>query len=303
MSEDIQQLDMFANGSDSQATEPQEAKKAPESVGSKPRANDLDGKTWTRYSISIWSDLRKTAEENQLKHPAMFPLALANRALECFTSKSDHVVLDPFVGVGTTVLAARNAGKYGIGIEISPEFAAITRTRLAQNPLFEEISGGDSTIHVDDARNLLKYVQPGIVDFCLTSPPYWDILLQPRTADYKEQRDYGEAEADLGKIGDYERFLQALMDIMRNVWVSLRPGKYCLMVVMDLRKKARFYPFHADVADAMQEIGFLYDDLIIWDRRHEYNNMRPLGYPYTFRINKAHEFILIFQKPRTSPEP
>jgi len=303
MSEDIQQLDMFANGSDSQATEPQEAKKAPESVGSKPRANDLDGKTWTRYSISIWSDLRKTAEENQLKHPAMFPLALANRALECFTSKSDHVVLDPFVGVGTTVLAARNAGKYGIGIEISPEFAAITRTRLAQNPLFEEISGGDSIIHVDDARNLLKYVQPGIVDFCLTSPPYWDILLQPRTADYKEQRDYGEAEADLGKIGDYERFLQALMDIMRNVWVSLRPGKYCLMVVMDLRKKARFYPFHADVADAMQEIGFLYDDLIIWDRRHEYNNMRPLGYPYTFRINKAHEFILIFQKPRTSPEP
>jgi DNA modification methylase len=303
MTEDIQQLDMFANGSDSQAAEPQKAEKAPESVGSKPRANDLDGKTWTRYSISIWSDLRKTPEENQLKHPAMFPLALASRALECFTNTSDRVVLDPFVGVGTTVLAARNAGKYGIGIEISPEFAAIARTRLAQNLLFEEISGGDSVIHVDDARNLLKYVQPDIVDFCLTSPPYWDILLQPRTADYKEQRDYGDAEADLGKIGDYERFLQALMDIMRNVWVSLRPGKYCLMVVMDLRKKSRFYPFHADVADAMQEIGFLYDDLIIWDRRHEYNNMRPLGYPYTFRINKAHEYILIFQKPRTSPEP
>jgi hypothetical protein len=90
------------------------------------------------------------------------------------------------------------------------------------------------------------------------------------------------------------------MDIMRQVWIALRPGKYCLMVVMDLRKKSRFYPFHADMATAMQDIGYLYDDLIIWDRRHEYNNMRPLGYPYTFRINKAHEYILIFQKPRTS---
>lgn len=37
------------------------------------RANDLDGATWTRYSISIWSDLRKTPEEASLKHPACSP--------------------------------------------------------------------------------------------------------------------------------------------------------------------------------------------------------------------------------------
>ena len=58
---------------------------------------------------------------------------------------------------------------------------------------------------------------------------------------------------------------------------------------------------HADLAGIMQQLGFIYDDLIVWDRRHEYNNMRPLGYPYRFRINKAHEFILIFQKPRDPP--
>lgn len=79
-------------------------------------ANELDGKTWTKYSISIWSDLRKTNEEMQLKHPAMFPLALASRAIACFTNAADRVVLDPFSGVGTTVLAAREAGKAGVGI-------------------------------------------------------------------------------------------------------------------------------------------------------------------------------------------
>lgn len=47
----------------------------------------------------------------------------------------------------------------------------------------------------------------------------------------------------------------------------------------------------------MEHIGFIYDDLIIWDRRHEYNNLKPLGYPAVFRINKIHEYILIFKKP------
>jgi len=46
----------------------------------------------------------------------------------------------------------------------------------------------------------------------------------------------------------------------------------------------------------MQEIGFELDDIIIWDRQKEYNNMRPLGYPYVFRVNKVHEFVLIFKK-------
>ncbi len=263
----------------------------------KPRANELDGKTWTRYSISIWSDLRKTPEENQLKHPAMFPLELAKRAIDCFTNKMDRVVLDPFVGVGTTVLAAQEAGKTGIGIEISPEFAEIAKKRLGKVRLLSESSEGEGIIHVDDANNLLDYVKPETVDFCLTSPPYWDILLRPRTADYKEQRDYGDTEADIGKIADYYEFLSALGNIMQKVFSVLRSGKYCLVVVMDIRKKNRFYPFHSDVAGVMQDIGFVYDDLIIWDRRHEYNNMRPLGYPYVFRINKAHEYILIFQKP------
>jgi hypothetical protein len=46
----------------------------------------------------------------------------------------------------------------------------------------------------------------------------------------------------------------------------------------------------------LREVGFTLDDIIIWDRRREYNNLRPLGYPTVFRVNKVHEFILIFQK-------
>ena len=47
----------------------------------------------------------------------------------------------------------------------------------------------------------------------------------------------------------------------------------------------------------MEAVGFLLDDIIIWDRRGDYNNLKPLGFPYVFRVNKIHEYIMIFQKP------
>jgi len=260
------------------------------------RANELDGKAWTRCSISIWSDIRKTPEEIALKHPAMFPTALAQRIIQCFTTAEDTVVFDPFVGAGSTVLAAELEGKTGIGIELSSEFAGIAKRRLRNQPSHLR-ERSESRIIRDDARNLLRHVGSDSVDLIITSPPYWDILTRKRTADYKEIRHYGQDGADLGKIEDFDEFLAALQSIFGDCCAALKPRKYAVVIVMDLRKKDRFYPYHQDIARAMQSAGFIYDDLIIWDRRQEYNNLRPLGYPSVFRINKAHEYVLIFQKP------
>lgn len=263
------------------------------------RANDLDGATWTRYSISIWSDIRKTAEEIALKHPAMFPAALAGRLIECFTQR-DMTVLDPFAGVGSTLIAATQLGRHGVGIELNPEYAQIAMRRLQAGTLeqhWSETPSGTWQVIVGDAGDLDQFVAPESVHLVVTSPPYWDILLEKRTADYKPVRHYGDAERDLGKIRDYGQFLDALQNIFRKVYDALTHGGYCCVVVMDIRKKDCFYPYHSDFATRMQQVGFIYDDLIIWDRRHEYNNLRPLGYPAVFRVNKVHEYVLIFKKP------
>ncbi len=259
------------------------------------RANELDGKTWLRYSVSVWSDIRKTKEETALKHPAMFPIALACRLIECFTNSDASLILDPFAGVGSTLLAAKESGKDAIGLEISPEFVQIAEGRLSQMNLFGEET--EIKIHTADSRELYRYISPNSVDMVVTSPPYWDILLQKRTADNKEQRDYGDTVADLGKIRDYEKFLLELRKIFEQVYGVMKPESYCCVIVMDLRKKNRFYPYHIDISQLMVDIGFNFDDTIIWNRAQEYNNLRPLGYPSVFRVNKVHEFILIFQKP------
>jgi hypothetical protein len=65
---------------------------------------------------------------------------------------------------------------------------------------------------------------------------------------------------------------------------------------MDIRKKSQFFPLHMDLSKVMAEIGFEVEEFVIWDRQHEYNNMKPLGYPWVFRVNKVHEFVCIFWK-------
>lgn len=259
------------------------------------KANELDGKTWLRYSISVWNDIRKTREEIKLNHPAMFPTQLPKRLIEIFTNKNMKSILDPFVGTGSTLIAAMELNKQGIGFDISSEYIKICQERLKSLNLFS--NNIPPKVYKDDARNLLNHLSENSVDLCITSPPYWDILSEKRTADYKETNDYEERKGNLSEIKSYHDFLEELSNIFQKVYLSLKPNTYCCVNVMDIRKKDRFYPLHSDVAGFMEKIGFIFDDIIIWDRRQEYNNLRPLGYPFVFRINKIHEFILIFKKP------
>lgn len=253
--------------------------------------NELTGKEWLQNSFSIWRDIRKENGEKLLKHPAMFPEQLSNKVIKIFTMKGD-TVLDPFMGTGSTIVSAYKDGRKGIGFELSKEFVKITQKRLSDLA----IKGIKPDIYGKDSRTIMKHVKSESVDLCLTSPPYWDVLNMNRTADRKENINYSNSDTDIGNIADYSHFLDELKTIFSEVYKVLKGNGHCVVVVMDIRKKDKFYPFHSDIAAKMEEIGFTFEDIIIWDRQHEYNNMKPLGYPYVFRVNKVHEYILIFKK-------
>lgn len=261
----------------------------------KERLNELDGKTWERYSISIW-DIVKSREESKLKHPAMFPVELCRRLIEIYTRKGD-VVLDPFMGSGSAIIAARDLERKGIGFDINPDFVELAKKRLSQQKLIH-LGVEEPDVYCEDAKNLLRYVKPNSVDLVITSPPYWNIHTRKRTADYKEPRPYSSLERDLGNISDFNRFIDELKSIFEKVHTVLKGGKRCIVIVMDIRQGSKFIPFHMNIVNMMSEIGFILEDIIIWDRRKEYSNLRPLGYPYVFIVNKIHEYILIFKKNR-----
>jgi len=259
------------------------------------RANELDGSEWTRLSMSVWRDIRKTPEEAKYHHPAMFPTMLTSRLIRCFAAPGDKRVLDPFMGSGSTLVSALSLGKQGVGFEINEAYIRLAESRLSQKPLMGETQ--EHVVYHENAARIEQILEPESIDLCITSPPYWDILAQKRTADYREVRDYDDAVGDLSRVHVYEDFIDALIKVFHGVYAVLGKSKYCIVNVMDLRKKDRFYPFHCDLAAGMKDIGFIWDDVIIWDRREEYNNLRSLGYPYVFRINKIHEYLLIFKKP------
>ena len=263
------------------------------------KMNNLSGKEWLQNSFSIWRDINKTSEERKLKHPAMFPEQLAERLIRIYTNEGD-IVLDPFLGIGSTLKAAYRLSRRGIGVDLNSEYIKIAKQRITK---IQEGISTDGTkeyhkpqIYKGDSRNLDKYVKSELVDLVVTSPPYWDILNMKRSVDRKEIRKYSDSKNDLGNLSNYGAFLQELKSVYQKVYDSLKRNRRCCSVVMDIRKKDKFYPLHEDQTRIMKEIGFELEEYAIWDRQKEYNNMKTLGYPYVFRFNRVHEFICIYWK-------
>ncbi|MEW6201409.1 MAG: DNA methyltransferase [bacterium] len=260
------------------------------------RLNKLNGKEWLQYSFSIWRDIKKNGEELSLKHPAMFPIMLVERLIDIFTNSKKQVILDPFMGSGSTLIGAQNKGHKTIGFEINKDYISMAKNRLES--VYKLMSGCDANHEIinDSAENLDKYLSTDTIDLTITSPPYWDILNRKRSADRKNIRNYGNSETDFGNIESYDQFLCSLQSVFKKLYDVTKNGGYCIVIVMDIRKNSTFYPFHFDLAKKIEEINFSLKDIIIWDRQKEYNNMRPLGYPYSFVVNKVHEYLLIFKK-------
>jgi DNA modification methylase len=204
------------------------------------------------------------------------------------------------MGIGSTMLASMNQGMKGIGFDLKKEYCETAKNRI--NSFQASLISKDAILTPDiynkDSRKISSEIENSFVDLVVTSPPYWDILNQKRTADGKIIRNYSSDTEDLGNIPVYEEFLIDLKKVYEEVFKVMKPGARCIAVVMDIRKKDKFYPLHEDQTRIMREIGFELDEYVIWDRQRDYNNMKTLGYPYVYRFNRIHEFICIYLKPR-----
>ncbi|MEM5799935.1 MAG: DNA methyltransferase [Candidatus Aenigmatarchaeota archaeon] len=249
------------------------------------KCNNLSGKEWLRYSISVWSDIYKNGSD-KVTHPAVFPCALVERILKCYTN-SPLTILDPFAGSGTVLYVGNLMGHKTIGFEVYEHFINQIKERIG---LFNQ---NCKIIH-DSVENAPLYLQENTIDMIITSPPYWNILKKKRTADRKKEKFYGDSLHDIGNIEKYTDYVKKLVNIFIKLKPYLKDKAILFINVMDLREKSKFYPLHVDLINGLKE-QYELEDIIIWDRRQEYNNLKPLGYPYKFVINRVHEYILIFR--------
>lgn len=91
--------------------------------------SDIQAEEFMAATLSIWEIPPESAR--RVGHPAPFPIELAARVIKLYSYKND-VVLDPFMGSGTTCLAARTLGRNYVGYDISPEYCTIAEARLGK---------------------------------------------------------------------------------------------------------------------------------------------------------------------------
>ncbi|MGO8810991.1 MAG: DNA methyltransferase [Candidatus Sulfotelmatobacter sp.] len=265
--------------------------------------NELTGKEWTFFLNSIWIkayppvadrcgfDLRKI-------HPCPKPPLLMRDIIQFFT-KRDQWILDPFAGVGGTLLGAslceptRNA----VGIDLNADYVSAYRDVCKSEglKLNRMLSG--------DAKDMLSLpdVRTREFDLILTDPPYSDLMNRSKNGHKKKL--YGRDDAspfsalpnDLGNLS-YDDFLAQLQEILALAVSRLKNKKYLIVFCRDLQPTSeRPFLLHADMINAIRQIeGMVYRGMRIW--HDQAVDLYPFGYPYAFVMNQMHQYVLVFRK-------
>lgn len=282
---------------------PPETVASPSARTKRRRLNDLSGKDWVRLTKS-WFVADGHSEEitpDIERHPASFPPAVPERLIRFFTHPGE-LVLDPFVGCGSTLVACHATGRHGIGVDISPDYCAATLRRLALLPGRD----GNPPVRLEvipaDARDLAHFSLPS-VDFCVTSPPYWNMLRTSRggvDSNHKlRQRQgldthYSEHPADLGNLADYSQYLADLSLVFRQVEALLEPERYLVVIAQNVRPTdGVMVPLAWDLARELSQFLDLRQELI-WCQ--DQKRLGCWGFPTTYVSNVHHHYCLVFQK-------
>lgn len=265
--------------------------------------NDLSGSEWAGFSLSV-QQYPDTRSEKQRSHGACFPLSLAKQYIQKYTKRGD-TVLDPFLGVGTTLDVCLELHRSCFGMDINGDFCKIARKSLTKKN-----NSCKYIVRKSDAQAIDKYIAPASIDFILTSPPYASLLKNVKKGfayKWKEHSKivtidnpvpYTEKKQDLGNM-DYKEFFEKLDRIMVKSYLVLKNRKYMAWVVKDYRdlKKGRPYVnFHSDIIDCATRANFTLWDIVIYDQT-KFRPLVCLGYPSSrYYHNIGHSYILILRK-------
>lgn len=267
------------------------------------RLNDLSAKEWVKATRSWFTcDGRPEDISPDIEmHPASFPPEVPERFISFFTHQGD-LVLDPFVGSGSTLVACIRTGRRGIGIELVGKYAETARRRV-QTITSALVKAPEQRVLCADATRLAELAL-GPIDYLITSPPYWNMLrcsrgnarsAHKRRAAIGLDLAYSDDPRDLGNIGDYDTYLLALVGVFRQASELLRPGKYATVVVQNIRTpEGDLATLAWDLAAELRQFLRLKQETI-WCQ--DKKGLACWGWPVSYVSNVHHHYCLHFQKP------
>jgi DNA modification methylase len=264
----------------------------------------MTAKDWLKSQLGVWQFFYESRDiRNKNLHPATFPISLCKKVIELFTHQGE-LVLDPFVGSGTTLVAATDLNRNAAGFDLQPRYISLCETRIReQTNLFNH---SRQVAIQDDAKNITKYLQPNTVSLIWTSPPYANLLNRARKNKSRRFRDneqlgrieqYSQDPRDLGTLS-IEQYTLAMGDIFKSLLSLLKPKGHCVINVPDMWWENKRITIHVSLIEELRKRGYELRNIIIWDRTNIVNQIGIFGWPSNYiTMGVTFEYLLDFWRP------
>lgn len=265
--------------------------------------NCLTAKEWLKSQLGVWQfhyegrDIR-----DKEVHPATFPISLSKKVIELFTHEGE-LVLDPFVGSGTTLVAAQDLNRNAVGFDLLGRYIELCKERIATQNMFNQAE--QIAIH-DEAKNIPNYFDDESISLIWTSPPYANLLNRKRKNKSRRDRDNGQLgkveqySQDKRDLGTYEidKYTTAMGDIYEELLPLLKPKGHCVINVPDMWWENQRITIHISLVDELRKRGYELRNIIIWDRTNVVNRIGIFGWPSNYiTMGVTFEYLLDFWRP------
>ncbi len=262
--------------------------------------NCMAAKEWLKSQLGVWQfnyearDIRKKDI-----HPATFPISLARKVIELFTHEGE-LVLDPFVGSGTTLVAAGDTNRNAVGFDLQKNYIDLCEQRTAQTSFLGEAR---QIAIQDDARLVHRYFEPETISLIVTSPPYANLLnrvRQNKSRRFRKNEQLGKIEQysqdprDLGTM-TLDEYTKSMGDIFESLLPLLRPKAHCVINVPDMWWENERITIHVSLIEELRKRNYELRNIIIWDRTNLVNRIGIFGWPSNYiTMGVTFEYLLDF---------
>ncbi|MBI3969209.1 MAG: DNA methylase [Chloroflexi bacterium] len=261
--------------------------------------SDLDPAQWREYpeieTDSLWLiGSRERGNGHQLDYHGNYVPQIATQTFTRYTKRGE-VVLDLFLGSGTSAIEALRLGRRCLGVELKQDLVSYVATKIPPDRIGRDVVllQGDSS-----APELTSKIQPAFAalgveraQLLVLHPPYHDIIR------------FSDSPGDLSNAASTGQFLDLFERVARNGFELLQPGRFAVLVIGDKYTGGELVPLGFHCLERMNRAGFVTRALVVKNiegnevGKGRTNNLwRYRALAGGFYIFK-HEYVIIFQKP------
>jgi DNA modification methylase len=278
------------------------------------RINDLTGREWKYATKSVIAEGYPPDLQHDLRseHGGQKPPRLCAELIGRF-SKAGDAVLDPFAGVGGTLLGASLCEHEGtglreaVGFERTERWVEIYREALERENERRRARGdsplADQDMRHGDCTELIDDVADDSVDLLLTDVPYWNMDEREQTRNERRTR-----ESNLGSFDAADRsadprtkadWLADMADAFDRFADAVAPEGHAVVFIGDMYREQSYEFLSADLARAIESNTplTLAANLIWYDPTKD---LHVYGYPFSFVPSMVHQNVLVFRLERAT---